>query len=275
MSPTVESMGRPGDAPEHAATVSREPATMGERLVSVGLWAAGVAWIVPVMGSLMALQMVVPSDRLEWLNRLYTWGQVKLTGSKWSAVVHPDVDPGRVYMFCTNHVNHFDHCTMYRATPHFKQGLEREDHFRYPVYGWFMKQRGTIAVRKGSQGQTPEIMDHMRREIAKNHSILAFPEGTRTRDGSVGPFRKGVFFIARDLGIPIVPVAVTGMQDVMRAGSFVIRPGHEVTVYCDAPIETAGIPDDRIADLAERVRAPIAARVDEYLSRRQRERRRT
>ncbi|MEM9188787.1 MAG: lysophospholipid acyltransferase family protein [Myxococcota bacterium] len=233
--------------------------------MSVGLWAAGVSWIVPVMGSMITLQTMFRSDQLEWLNRLYCWGQVKLTGAKWRAVVHPAIRNDRVYMFCQNHVNHFDHCTMYRSTPHFKQGLELEDHFRYPVYGWFMKQRGTIPVRRGSEGQTPEIMQYMRDEIARGHSILAFPEGTRTKDGRVQSFRKGVFYIARDLGIPIVPVAVTGMQRVMRKGSFVIRPRQEVTVYCEAPIETAGVSDEDIPKLAERVRAPIARRVDEYL----------
>lgn len=238
--------------------------TLREGVVSTLLWAAGLTWLVPVMGSMTVLQTVVPADRLDWLGRLYARGQIALTGSRWRAEVHPDVDPDRPYMFCQNHVNHFDHCTMYRATPHFKQGLELDEHFRYPVYGWFMRQRGTIPVRRGAGGQTPEIMARMRREIDSGHSILAFPEGTRTRDGRVGPFHKGVFYIARDLGIPIVPVAVTGMQEVMRADSWIIRPGRTVTVTCDRPVETAGITDEEIPDLVERVREPIRRRVDEY-----------
>jgi 1-acyl-sn-glycerol-3-phosphate acyltransferase len=243
--------------------------TLHETTVSTLLWAAGLSWLVPVMGSMTVLQCLVPADRLDWLGRLYSWGQVALTGSRWRAVVHPDVDPDRPYMFCQNHVNHFDHCTMYRATPHFKQGLELEEHFRYPVYGWFMRQRGTIPVRRGSQGQTPEIMTRMREEIDRGHSILAFPEGTRTRDGRVGPFHKGVFYIARDLGIPVVPVAVTGMQEVMRADSWIIRPGRTVTVYCERPVPTAGIPDEEIPALAERVREPIRRRVDRYCQERE------
>jgi 1-acyl-sn-glycerol-3-phosphate acyltransferase len=151
---------------------------------------------------------------------------------------------------------------MYDATPHFKQGLELEKHFEYPVYGWFMKQRGTIPVRPGSAGQTREIMDHFRREIAMGHSILAFPEGSRTRDGRVKPFRRGVFHIARDLGIPIVPVAVTGMQHVMRADSWIIRPGNTVTVYCEEPIPSDG--DETLLELATKVREPIVRRVDAY-----------
>lgn len=239
------------------------PPTIGEKAVSVALWAVGVAWIVPVMGALMALQTFRRSDQVEWLNRLYCRGQVALTGSRWRAVVHPDVDPRRQYLFCQNHVNHFDHVTMYRATPHFKQGIELADHFEYPVYGWFMRQRGTIPIQRRGRN-TDEVRERFRQEVAQGHSILAFPEGTRTVDGRVGPFKTGILRIAMEIGLPIVPVAVTGMQEVMRKGSWVIRPGHEVTVWCEKPVETAGRAPDELPQLVEEVRTPIVRRVDDY-----------
>ena len=206
-----------------------------------------------------------PAD-LDPISRGFVWGFTVLCRLRWKAVVHPDVDPDRPYIFCQNHVNHFDFFILYRATPHFKQGLELEDHFSWPVYGWVMKQRGTIPVKPGMKGQVPELREGFLREIEKGNSILAFPEGRRTLDGSVGPFKSGVFYIARDLGIPIVPVAVTGSQDVMRVGSLLIRPDREVTVYCEKPVETAGVPDEEMEELVERVRGPIARRVDEYLA---------
>ncbi len=242
-----------------------DPVRKRDYVVSAALWAAGLGWMLPMLGGLTLLNgTLVPSHRTERLNRLYCRGQIALTGSRWRAVVDPAIDPEQPYMFCQNHTNLFDHVVLYDATPHFKQGLELESHFRIPFYGWFMRARGTIPVRPGKQGQTPAIMDRMRKEIAKGHSILAFPEGHRTRDGRVGPFRKGVFYIARDLGIPIAPVAVTGMYRVNRKGSWLIRPGHTVTVYVDAPIPTAGLPDAAIPELAERVRSVIARRVDDY-----------
>ena len=241
--------------------------TVGERAVSVALWTAGVCWLVPMMGAMMATAAVVPPDRTQWLSRLYCRGQVALTGARWRAVVDPAVRPEQPYLFACNHVNLLDHVTMYNATPHFKQGLELASHFRIPVYGWFMRQRGTIPVRSRKDGgQADELRDHFRREVALGHSILAFPEGTRTRDGRVGPFRRGMFYIARDLQLPIVPVAVTGMFEILRAGSAIFRPGREVTVWCDRPIDPSGIPDDGIEALAERVRGVIAARVDAHLA---------
>jgi 1-acyl-sn-glycerol-3-phosphate acyltransferase len=245
--------------------VELDPVRKRDLLKSAALWGVGVSWMVPMLTTMGVLNAtVLPSNKTEGLNRLYCKGQVALTGSRWRKVVHPDVDPDQPYLFAQNHTNLFDHVALYNATPHFKQGLELQSHFKIPVYGWFMKARGTIGVRPGKQGQTPEIMDHMRSEVAKGHSILAFPEGHRTKTGRVGPFRKGVFFIARDLGLPIAPVAVTGMYRVNRKGSWLIRPGHTVTVYVEQPIETKGIPDEGIGELAERVREVIAARIDAY-----------
>jgi len=243
----------------------REEVTFTDKVVSAALWGVGACWIVPVMGTMMAVNSVVRPDKTDWLGRLYALGQVRLTGSKWRSVVHPDVDPKRPYLFMVNHVNHFDHCTAYSATPHFKQGLESDKHFRYPVYGWFMRQRGTIPVRNASRNKRAELTADMRKEFEVGHSVLAFPEGHRTRDGRVRPFKKGIFLVARDLGIPIVPVAVTGMQHVMRADSLLIRPGHTVTVYCEEPVETADVTDAEIPALMERVRAPMVARVDAYM----------
>jgi 1-acyl-sn-glycerol-3-phosphate acyltransferase len=244
-----------------------ETITLTDKVVGAGLWAAGAVWMAPMLGSMTVLQQLLSPERLEPLSRLYTRGQIALTGSKWRAVVHPEVDPHEVYMFAQNHTNFFDHVTMYNATPHFKQGLELESHFGVPVYGRFMKSRGTIPVPKDRRRRVETIRRRMQQEVEKGRSILTFPEGTRTLSGRVGPFRTGVFRVARDLGIPVVPVAVTGMYDVMRKGSWIIRPGHTVTVYVERPIPTKNLGNDEIAEVAEQARSVVAARVDEYYRR--------
>jgi 1-acyl-sn-glycerol-3-phosphate acyltransferase len=244
--------------------VALPPDTWQDYLVSGALWGVGLAWLIPMMGVQMALYRLVPPQRIQWLERLYTRGQVALTGSRWRTVVHPAIDPARAYVFFQNHVNHLDHCTLYSATRHFKQGVELEEHFRYPVYGQYMRSRGTIAVRRGDPAQLRVLVKRMRDEIALGHSLLVFPEGTRTVTGHLGELQPGLFRIVQQLGAPIVPVTVTGMYRVMRKGSYLIRPGHEVTVYCDQPIETAGLSRKDIPALMERVRATMQARLDAY-----------
>lgn len=215
----------------------------------------------------MAAQMVLrpwcSPVMLNRLERLYTRGQVLLTGSRWRAEVDPAVDPQRAYLFFQNHTNHLDHCTMYGATPHFKQGVELEAHFRYPIYGAFMRGRGTIPVSPGKRGMQ-RLMQGMGQALSAGQSLLVFPEGTRTRTGHLGDFQPGVFRIAQRLEAPIVPVTVTGMYRVMRKGSWLIRPGYDVTVYCDAPVETAGTRRADLPALMAQVRQVMEDRLEAY-----------
>jgi 1-acyl-sn-glycerol-3-phosphate acyltransferase len=256
---------QPPRAPEaEFVQVQLERDSAADHLVSAALWGVGVAWLVPMMGLQMALHRTHGPERISWIERLYTRGQVLLTGSRWRAVVDPAIDPSRPYMFFQNHVNHLDHCTMYSATPHFKQGIELEDHFRYPIYGAFMKSRGTLAVRRQSPRDFLTLREQVGAELQKGNSLLVFPEGTRTLTGHLGTLQPGVFRIAHGLGAPIVPVTVTGMYRVMRKGSWLIRPGHDVTVYCDAPIETAGRKRSELPEIMSEVRRVMTARLDAY-----------
>lgn len=237
-----------------------------QKLVGLSTWLPGVAWLTSVMGTLMVAQRFFPPDRLEWLTRIYTSGQLKVLGVELDYVVHPDVDPTRQYLFVQNHVNMLDHCTVYTATPHFKQGVELASHFEIPFYGWFMRQRGTVPVYRDRPLREAQrsLTDGVRSEVEKGHSILVFPEGTRTKNGRVGPFRNGLFRIAHDLELPIVPVSVVGMFEVMRKGEPYVHPGRRVTVYLDRPVETKGIPKHELQQLVQQVHRTIAERVDAY-----------
>lgn len=249
-----------------SAAVYPVPPTRGalRKLIGLGTWAPGVTWLMSMMGTLMVVQRFIPSDRIEWLTRIYTSGQLKVIGTRVKYVVDPEIDPKRVYMFAQNHVNMIDHCTVYAGTPHFKQGVELAKHFELPFYGWFMKQRGTIPVFRDRRDAQQRLIESVRAEVQRGHSILAFPEGTRTRNGRVGTFKSGLFRIAHALELPIIPVAVTGMFEVMRKGEPYIHPGLRVTVYLERPIETKGVPVSELPDLIQRVQQVVAKRVDAY-----------
>lgn len=240
-------------------------------MVSAGLWAAGLSWMFPMMASMTILnKYFLGADRTDWLMRLYCSGQVRLTGSRWRAVVHPDVHPTTSYAFFQNHVSILDHVTLYCATPHFKQGIELEEHFKIPLYGPWTQSRGTIPVKKGA-ASLRELRERVRAETRRGHSIIGFPEGTRTRTGLPGRFRAGLFYIARDLGLPIVPVSVTGMFEVLPKGSWLIRPGQDVTVHCLAPVLTVGLRNEEIPGLVRQVQASIAAPIQAYYQERNQE----
>jgi 1-acyl-sn-glycerol-3-phosphate acyltransferase len=87
---------------------------------------------------------------------------------------------------------------------------------------------------------------------------VIFPEGTRTRDGQLGPFKKGGFHLAMEAGVPIVPIALRGTRALMPRGSLRVKSG-EVFVTIGPPISTSGLTIDDRPALIERVRDAIAA----------------
>jgi len=183
-----------------------------------------------------------------------------LTRSRVTPVFDPAFDRERPSVFCFNHVNVLDAHTACASIPQPFVGLMLAWHFKIPGYGWMMKATHGIPVHPGS-GRTEALVREAKARAAEGLSILVFPEAHRTLDGTVGPYKRGMFFMARSAGMPIVPVAVRGMFEVNRKGSFVIVPG-DVTVYVGPQIETSGLDDDAIAALAERVQRAVSDYVD-------------
>ena len=234
-----------------------------DHLLSVPIWIASLLWFAPMALSMTLLTLFVNPDRTDWLSRLFCRVQLILLGVKIETHCHPDVVPGQTYLFVQNHTNHFDFVVAYNATPHFKQGMELASHFRYPIYGWFMKARGTIPVDPGRDDQLDFLRARMREEIQAGHSLLAFPEASRTLDGKVGRFRKGVFRLARDLNLSVVPVAVAGPWHIMRKGSLLIKPGRKLTIHIGKPKETASLDNQQLNRLIQATRHYIAGFVDD------------
>jgi len=236
--------------------------TMRTRVVSLLIWLLAGGFMIFALSLFTILYRFRKPDKLQRLERLYCRLQLMLTFNKQSHQVHPGVDPDTQYIFIQNHTSHLDFIAMYDATPHFRQGVELETHFDYPFYGWFMKARGTIPVTKDRKNALQALLAAVRAEIAAGHSILGFPEGHRSLTGRVGRFHDGLFHVAIELGVPVVPVAVTGLYEVLHKGSLLIRPGNEVIVYVEEPIPTTGLTVEDVPWLRDRVRDAIVARVD-------------
>jgi 1-acyl-sn-glycerol-3-phosphate acyltransferase len=98
----------------------------------------------------------------------------------------------------------------------------------------------------------------MARLVGEHHSLIVFPEGTRSIDGTIQRFKGGSFALAVEAGLPVVPITICGSRHVMTKGQLMVRPG-AVTVAIHEPIETAGVPRDAVREMAERVRAVVVA----------------
>ena len=95
------------------------------------------------------------------------------------------------------------------------------------------------------------VVKKMARLVSEHHSLIVFPEGTRSLDGTVARFKAGSFVLAVESQLPIVPVSIVGSRHVMTKGRLMVRPG-DVTITVHAPIETASVPRDAVRALPSR-----------------------
>jgi 1-acyl-sn-glycerol-3-phosphate acyltransferase len=159
-------------------------------------------------------------------------------------------------VFVANHQSHFDIAAILGFVPGINRFTAKKELFREPVLGLVMRTMGMIPVDRDHPEKTVARLKRLR---ADGHSLVFFPEGTRSRGGVVGAFKKGAFVTAMELGLPIVPIAVRGSESVMPAGGYLsILPGQVELVILE-PTPTAGLSYERRGALAAETRARIAA----------------
>jgi len=230
-----------------------------EPLWSLGVWTWSFAWMSGVVVGGIAQMPFAPPQKL---NRSW-WAPmmgrtVGLTGSRVTITHDEGFDPERPSVFCQNHISVLDGLLASHAIPNSFCGLMKGEHFSIPVYGWVMKLSDGIPVWPRNAGRTAEMTEAAKSRAERGMSILVFPEAHRTTTGQMRPFKRGVFFMARDAGLPVVPMAVHGLYDVNHKGRWQIWPGH-IRVHFGAQIETAGLDDEAVGRLAEHVHAQVEA----------------
>jgi 1-acyl-sn-glycerol-3-phosphate acyltransferase len=129
---------------------------------------------------------------------------------------------------------------------------------KVPFLGWYMSWTGMVFVDRTNSTQAVNSLTAAADRLRGGISLLAYPEGTRSRDGRILPFKKGPFVLALQAGVPIVPIAIEGSMRCMPAHLRPFRPGI-VRMAIGAPIETAGMAMDRRDELVQRTREALLA----------------
>ena len=168
--------------------------------------------------------------------------------------VHPDAR--RPYLFVSNHRSMAD-VYMLALLPWEMKFLSKDSVFRIWLLGWEMKVAGDIALTRGDKESARKAMLEMRQRLLDKSSVVIFPEGTRSADGRIARFRDGAFRLAIDLGVDIVPLAISGTETALPKHSLVFQRT-TATVEVLPPLSTAGLTAADAPALAERVRGEIA-----------------
>lgn len=219
---------------------------------SVAAWPLALGVMGVSLSTGFAASLVVPFEKFQTLLPQPVMGSVSMvTLSKRHITYHPRFQRGRVSMFMMNHTSVLDASVACWAIKDPFCGIQHAHHFDVPIYGWLMKRANGIGVEKGVSGQSAKIAEQVEDRVRRGISILGFPEGRRTQNGRILPFRKGLFLMARDNGVPVVPLCVRGLWQILRRGEWVVRPG-KLEVFVGPQVETKGLSDEQVALLAER-----------------------
>jgi 1-acyl-sn-glycerol-3-phosphate acyltransferase len=196
--------------------------------------------------------------------RLWSWLILATTGVELSVTGLERLNPKQTYVFASNHQSIYDIPVLFWSLPYQLRIIAKQSLGNFPFLGWHLRRTGHMLVDR-RRPDPLRIFRWANELTAKGLSLIIFPEGTRSRDGHVGPFKGGPFYSAVQAGLPIVPISVIGSRHVMRKGQLTTKPGY-VRVIVHDPIRTHASqePDMReVRALAARVRDVVRPAVEE------------
>lgn len=144
--------------------------------------------------------------------------------------------PGETYIFMSNHESWMDIPAIFGAVPTSLRMVAKTEIMQVPILGHAMANAGFIAIDRKNRSKAIKQLEVAKKRLREGVSIWIAPEGTRTRDGTIGVFKKGGFYLAKELKTSIVPVFIEGAAAVMPADSLVVRPNQSITVHFAKPV---------------------------------------
>jgi 1-acyl-sn-glycerol-3-phosphate acyltransferase len=172
--------------------------------------------------------------------------------------------PAGACLFMANHTSAVDPVTVFVAIPRRIAFLAKQEIFRMPLIGWAMKKAGFIPVERSSREAAAASADVAAEQLRGGASMVIYPEGTRSPNGKLLPFKRGGFLMAIRGGRPVVPMTITGAERVLPKGEMWIRPG-EIRLRFHPPVDVSGYGETDREALLVRVRETIAGGLPEEM----------
>jgi 1-acyl-sn-glycerol-3-phosphate acyltransferase len=160
------------------------------------------------------------------------------------------------YIFMSNHQGSYDIFALLGHLPFQFKWLAKKEIFSIPFFGWTMAAAGYISIDRGGTRNTVEAMNRAAQKIRDGMSVVVFPEGSRSPNGSIQPFKKGGFTLAIKSKVPIVPVSIAGSREIMPKERLTAVSG-EIRIRMGRPIETRDYTLSSRSLLMERVSQTI------------------
>ena len=186
--------------------------------------------------------------------RAWAWLVLRTTGVRVTVRGIETLERGRSYVFVANHQSFYDIPIVFSSLPLQLRIVSKASVGSFPFLGWHLRRTGHLLIDRKHPGAG--VVKKMAKLVGGAKSLIVFPEGTRSVDGSVARFKGGTFLVAIDSGLPVVPVSIAGSRHVMLKGRLMTCPG-DVTITIHEPIATAGVGREGARELAEEVRRVV------------------
>ncbi len=175
------------------------------------------------------------------------------------------IDPTQSYVYMSNHQSNFDIPVLLAHLPVQFRWLAKAELFKIPLFGRAMQGAGYVKIDRFNQESAFQSIKEAAAKMKDGVSVMIFPEGTRSRDGRIRPFKKGGFIMAVDAGVPIVPIVLQGTWSIMEKSSLQINTG-DVVINLEKPIATTNYSRQNKDELIEAVRRVICERFEKRSS---------
>lgn len=173
-----------------------------------------------------------------------------------------DLDPAKPYIFIGNHCSMADIMAFSGYIRHDYRWIAKKELFNIPVFGAGMKAVDYIPIDRSHGREAVQSLNDAAQRIAEGCSVILFPEGTRSADGHLQPFKTGAVMLAIKAGVELVPVGFNGTHQALPKGKLLSRGG-EVVLRLGTPMPTAGFKAKDKQELAALLQQRVAALLDE------------
>jgi 1-acyl-sn-glycerol-3-phosphate acyltransferase len=186
------------------------------------------------------------------------WGKIALLANRVKVEIDgiEHLNEKGPYIFMSNHQGYYDVFALLSHLPYQFKWLVKKELFSIPFLGWTMAAVGYISIDREGSRATVEAMNEAAQKIRDGMSVVIFPEGSRSPDGSVQPFKKGGFTLAIKSKAPIVPIAISGSRDIMPKDKLTATSG-QIRILVDHPMDIQHCSLKDRDSLMERVRETI------------------
>lgn len=223
---------------------------MRRRVLSLLWWAfLAVTSVLLFPVAVLLWAVTAPFDRRRrllhrftcWWASLYSW-----LNPAWTVRIEgrERIRPDATYVMIANHQSFADILVLFRLFAHFKW-VSKIEIFRIPFIGWNMVLNRYVPLRRGDRQSVARMLDAALARLAEGSSVMIFPEGTRSADGRLKPFKPGAFLLAKRARVPILPIVIEGTARALPRRGFVLQGRHEIRVRVLEPV-----PYDAFADLS-------------------------